>query len=116
VGITPTFTAGAWVGGDQRAIRFRNGALGQGSNMALPILGRMMQKMNADTSLNHYTQADFEPLDDDLIEMLDCADYVDDNGLEKFFNNFRNTELSDDRIERRNKRKKILKSVFDILK
>ncbi|MFY0672023.1 MAG: transglycosylase domain-containing protein [Bacteroidia bacterium] len=116
IAVTPTLSTGAWVGGDQRAIRFRNGSLGQGSNMALPIVALLMQKMNADTNFNAYTQVEFEPLEDDVIEMLNCADYVDDNGLEKFFNNFRNTEMSDERIERRNRRKKILKSVFDILK
>ncbi|MBI1183976.1 hypothetical protein GC194_06880 [bacterium] len=115
IGLTPAITAGVWVGGDQPAIRFRSGTYGQGANMALPMFALMLKQLNADTSLNKYTQGEFAPLDKALLSKLDCADYVDDNGLEKFFNSLRTKELSDDKIERRNRRKKILRSVFDIL-
>ena len=37
IGYTPTITAGAWVGAEDRQVHFQSTALGQGSNAALPI-------------------------------------------------------------------------------
>ena len=51
IAYTPTITAGAWVGGEDRYVHFMNGALGQGSNMALPIWGIWMKKVLADGTL-----------------------------------------------------------------
>ena len=51
VGVTKDLVSGAWVGGEDRAIRFRTLEYGQGSRMALPIWGLYMQKVYADTSL-----------------------------------------------------------------
>ncbi len=50
VGITPNLVAGAWVGGDDRAIHFRTYALGQGSKLALPIVGKFFEKVYSDTT------------------------------------------------------------------
>ena len=115
IGFTPRITAGVWVGGDQPAIRFRSGKYGQGAHMALPIFGELVQQMNKDTAVNDFAAGDFPELDDDLITALDCADFVDETGLEKFFNSLRSKEVSDDKLNRRNRRKKILRSVFEIL-
>lgn len=116
IGFTPTITAGVWVGGDQKSVRFRSSRYGQGANMALPIYGLLMQKMNADTTLDKYTLPVFPELNSKLESRLDCADFVDDNGLSKFFDSFRKKELSDDKIHRRNKGKRLLKGIMDILK
>ncbi len=43
VGISPKIIAGSWVGGSERAIRFRTGALGEGCKTALPNFGLFMQ-------------------------------------------------------------------------
>ena len=51
IAYTPTITAGAWVGGEDRYVHFTNGALGQGANMALPIWGIWMKKVLADGTL-----------------------------------------------------------------
>lgn len=115
IGFTPGITAGVWVGGDQPAVRFRSGKYGQGSHMALPIFGEMMQSINKDTTISDYASGSFPELDDDLVEALDCADFVDETGLEKFFNSLRSKEVTDDKLNRRNRRKKILRSVFEIL-
>lgn len=115
IGFTPRITAGVWVGGDQPAIRFKSGRYGQGSKMALPIFGEVMKTVNQDTSLQYLGDGNFEELDEDLAMALDCADFVDETGLEKFFNSLRKKEVSDDKLNRRNRRKKILRSVFDIL-
>ena len=44
MGIANNIVTGVWVGCEDRSAHFRNGALGQGANMALPIWGYYMQK------------------------------------------------------------------------
>ncbi|MGN1211097.1 MAG: transglycosylase domain-containing protein [Candidatus Cryptobacteroides sp.] len=51
IGYTPTITAGAWVGGEDRQIHFESLSLGGGSNMALPIWGIFMKKVLKDGTL-----------------------------------------------------------------
>ncbi|TVQ15049.1 MAG: penicillin-binding protein [Bacteroidetes bacterium] len=60
IGLTPDLVAGVWVGAEDRGIRFRNIALGQGANMALPIWALFMQRVYEDPSLE-ISQGDFEP-------------------------------------------------------
>ena len=50
-GYTPTITAGAWVGCEDRQVHFNSTALGQGSNAALPIWALWMKKVLKDGSL-----------------------------------------------------------------
>ena len=74
MGITPDLTTGIWTGAEDRAVHFRTIALGQGSNMALPIWALYMQKVYADSTLN-VSQGDFEkPLSDVSLE-FDCELY-----------------------------------------
>ncbi len=49
--VTQDLVAGAWVGGDDRAIHFKYWADGQGARTAMPIVGMFMQKVYADTTL-----------------------------------------------------------------
>jgi len=51
IGITPELAAGAWVGADDRAVRFRTTALGGGANSALPIWGEFFKRIYADPRL-----------------------------------------------------------------
>jgi len=51
VGVTKDLAAGAWVGGDDRSIHFRNIGLGQGARMAMPIWEKFMKKVYADEEL-----------------------------------------------------------------
>ena len=51
IGYTPRITAGIWVGGEDRYVRFANNSLGQGANMALPIWALWMKKVLADGTL-----------------------------------------------------------------
>ncbi len=57
---SPEIVCGAWVGGDERIIRFRSTALGQGANSALPMVGKFLRKCYDDKKLG-YTGKDFEP-------------------------------------------------------
>lgn len=59
VGYTPQLTFGAWVGGEERSIRFVSMANGQGAAAALPIAAMFMQKVYQDTSLGYSPTAQF---------------------------------------------------------
>jgi penicillin-binding protein 1A len=48
--ISHNLVSGAWVGGEDRCIHFRSFQLGQGSKMALPIVGKFYEKVYADTT------------------------------------------------------------------
>ncbi len=48
IGYTPALLAGAWVGGENRTVRFRDITNGQGANTALPIWGLFFQKLAQD--------------------------------------------------------------------
>ncbi|MDC1188788.1 hypothetical protein N8089_03245, partial [Flavobacteriales bacterium] len=47
MGITNNIVTGVWVGCEDRSAHFRNGALGQGANMALPVWGYYMKEVLA---------------------------------------------------------------------
>ncbi len=49
MGVTPNLAGGAWVGGEDRSIRYRSGA--DGARVALPIFGKFMEKVYADKTL-----------------------------------------------------------------
>lgn len=60
IGYTPQILAGAWVGCDDRYLRFSTTRLGQGAAAALPIWALFMKKCYADDSLHISTEAKFE--------------------------------------------------------
>ncbi len=76
IGITPQLVAGAWVGGDEKAIRFTSTRLGSGSAMAMPIFGSFMEKAYADESLELDNTLKFERPPSMGIE-LNCNNYMD---------------------------------------
>jgi penicillin-binding protein 1A len=71
IGITPELAAGAWVGADDRAVRFRTTALGGGANSALPIWGEFFKRIYADDRLGLSQQA-FEPPGTPMSIKLNC--------------------------------------------
>jgi penicillin-binding protein 1A len=52
IGMVPNLISGAWVGGEDRQVRFSSTTYGQGASMALPIWGLFMKKCYADKSLS----------------------------------------------------------------
>lgn len=60
IGFTPSLTAGCWVGGEDRSIRFDRMAQGQGASMALPIFGLFMQKVYANKTLGYSETENFD--------------------------------------------------------
>ncbi len=73
MGVTSDLVAGAWVGGDDRSIHFKNITLGQGARMAMPIWEIFMTKVYADEELG-ITKKEFQKPTDFNIQ-LDCERY-----------------------------------------
>jgi len=75
IGITHNLVSGAWVGGDERSIRYRQWSMGSGGRTALPIWDSFMRKVYADRNLG-YTKGQFKrPSQMDV--SLDCSKYVE---------------------------------------
>ena len=75
MGLTPDLVTGVWVGGDDRTIRFRNTALGQGANMALPIWALYMKRVYADKALQ-VTMGDFEKPEGLSSDYFNCSSFA----------------------------------------
>lgn len=74
IGFTPTLASGCWVGFEDRAIHFRNMALGSGSAMAMPIFANYMQQVSKD-SVNYTIVDQFEPPKQPLNVEVNCDNY-----------------------------------------
>ncbi|MFO7938571.1 MAG: transglycosylase domain-containing protein [Bacteroidales bacterium] len=89
MGITPNLVSGAWVGGEDRSIHFKNIGLGQGANMALPIWALYMQKVYNDSTLYQYASPEdkFErPINFNI--PLDCNDDEEEQDMMNIENEF----------------------------
>ncbi len=85
IGITPELVNGAWVGGEERSIRFRYITLGQGAALALPIWGLYMQNVYDDKSLPYSRKATFNRPNQLSVE-IDCYEYDKNSGNIDFNN------------------------------
>lgn len=88
MGYTPKLTAGVWVGAEDRQVHFESLSLGGGSNMALPIWGIFMQKVQSDATLG-ITADDRFIIPQGMNANINCSGADDDiSGGEKdmFFN------------------------------
>lgn len=102
IGYTPELVAGTWVGGSSPVVRFKSGAYGSGSALALPVFGKFFQKINAAEDLENYTAAKFQQPDEYLNEILDCPDYREETVVDRFKDLFKEKEpgaLMDDERE-----------------
>lgn len=70
MGMVPNLVTGVWVGGEERAVHFKNILYGQGATMALPIWGLYMKKNYANEELG-VSMDDFEKPENMSIE-TDC--------------------------------------------
>ncbi len=78
LGFTPRLAAGAWVGGESTAVRFRDLSLGQGANMALPILGEFLKKVYSDPNYREWVEEEFAKPSEEVKEALDCPAYINE--------------------------------------
>jgi len=74
MGVTKDLVAGAWVGGDDRSIHFRNWAMGQGAKTAMPIWNNFMLKVYNDPDLGIQKGKFPMPVNGISVE-LDCSKY-----------------------------------------
>jgi penicillin-binding protein 1A len=72
IGMVPNLISGAWVGGEDRQIRFATTTYGQGASMALPIWGLFMKKCYADKSLAVSKDKFPAPDEEDMTINIDC--------------------------------------------
>lgn len=71
MGVVPRLVSGVWVGGEERDIHFDRTSEGQGANMALPIWGLFMQKVQANPDLGiSPNDAFYVPVD----QKYDCTE------------------------------------------
>ncbi|MFN6945238.1 MAG: penicillin-binding protein 1A [Cytophagaceae bacterium] len=77
MGYTPSLVAGVWVGAEDRRVHFRTIELGQGANMALPIWGKFIQKVNSDDNFKAMSRAKFPELSEEVKEIIDCESYLE---------------------------------------
>ncbi len=85
VGITPKLVTVTWVGNDNYSIGFKTTAQGQGANSALPIFGKLYQKMNKDPDFDFITKSSFEKTPENVLDDLDCKPEKRDNFLKRLF-------------------------------
>ncbi len=74
MGVTQDLVAGAWVGGDERSIHFRNWYMGSGARTAMPIWEKFMKKVYNDPSLPYKKKKFEKPIRDLSIE-INCENY-----------------------------------------
>jgi len=74
MGVTHDLVSGAWVGGDERTIHYREWSLGQGGKTARPIWAAYMNKIYADPSME-YKKGQFRRPSTGMDISLDCKDY-----------------------------------------
>ena len=66
--------SGAWVGGDERSIHYREWSLGQGGKTARPIWAKYMLKVYADKTLD-YKKGQFRRPSAGMDMTMDCKAY-----------------------------------------
>ena len=74
IGVTKNLVSGAWVGGDDRSIRFRNWVLGQGARTAMPIWQEYMLDAYNDSTLN-INKGQFDKPTKTISIEIDCDKY-----------------------------------------
>ena len=74
IGVTKNLVSGAWVGGDDRSIRFRNWVLGQGARTAMPIWQEYMLDTYNDSTLN-INKGQFDKPTKTISIEIDCDKY-----------------------------------------
>ena len=81
MGITPGLVVGTWVGGEDRWIRFRSLAYGQGARLAKPFFREFVRNAQADERINWNTRKDFYKPRGELGIELDCDKYFSNGDI-----------------------------------
>ncbi len=81
MGITPNLVVGTWVGGEDRWIRFRDLANGQGSVMARPVFIDLIKRLENDPTSDYDASSKFQKPIGELSITIDCEEYDNLNPL-----------------------------------
>ncbi|TRZ45254.1 transglycosylase domain-containing protein [Robertkochia solimangrovi] len=87
VGITPELVSVSWVGLDDHRIGFKNTAIGQGANSALPLFALWYQKLNDSTEFDAITSAKFPEPSEEVLEAMACDTEKRDGFFKRLFSN-----------------------------
>lgn len=112
VGITPKLVTVTWVGADDHRIGFRNTRIGQGANSALPVFGKLMQKMNQDPQFNNITRAHFSAPSSKVRDMMDCPPEKKDNFFDRLFGSDKPKEYHKKEESKKKKKKGFFQRLF----
>ena len=94
------------VGASSPVIKFNSGANGSGSALALPLVAKTLQRIQRSNWIKRTYTSSFEPVPEELNLLMNCEDYTEDTGLEKFFNTlFKKEATTLDRAKKRAERK-----------
>lgn len=85
--VTPRLVHVSWVGLENHEIGFRNTAMGQGANAALPLFALLMKELNKDSNFNDITRARFESPLAVVADRLDCKPVKRDGFFKRLFTN-----------------------------
>ncbi|MBO3697842.1 penicillin-binding protein 1A [Roseivirga sp. E12] len=95
VGLTPRLVTVTWVGADDHRVGFKTTAMGQGANSALPIFGKLFQKMNADSHFDRYTKVRFPPVSINTLNRMSCIPEKKEGLLNRVFVNNDKPQVSE---------------------
>ena len=102
----PSMVMVARVGASSPNIHFNNGANGSGGRLALPLVGLTLQQIEQNTKELKLYGKDFKTISDTLLlEEMNCEDYLDETGMEKFFNMFKSSTTTTEKEVRKSSRK-----------
>ena len=77
IGVTHNLVSGAWVGGDDRSIHFKNWTYGQGARTAMPIWQQYMLSVYNDSTTN-INKGKFDKPSKKISIEIDCSVYNND--------------------------------------
>ena len=77
IGVTHNLVSGAWVGGDDRSIHFKDWAYGQGARTAMPIWQQYMLSVYNDSTTN-INKGKFDKPSKKISIEIDCSVYNND--------------------------------------
>ena len=72
----PQLVTGAWVGGESPAVRFRSMSLGQGSAMALPIVGGFWNRIANDKKMSKLLLEKFPTPKPEVLNQMGCQPWI----------------------------------------
>jgi penicillin-binding protein 1A len=115
IGMTPEIIVGVWIGGASPLVRFRNPGSGHGSQTAMPVFARFIQKVKQDREYSYLLDGRFN-IPEHIITELTCEDFRESKGFLDFLERKKATRLRDrsglKSDEEQTKLSRFLKNVF----